>query len=254
VPPPAALQDSPLRSWFPEAGVLICRPAVGTKGGFGVALKGGHNNEHHNHNDLGSYVVTVNDTPVLVDPGAEVYTSRTFSSRRYDSKVLNSWGHPVPVVAGKLQRTGSEARARVLETRFDAGADTLTLDLSSAYAVPELKKLARRFSYVRHPAGSLTVEDWAVFSAAREFETALVTLGKVKTLSPSLLEIRDGEAAVHVSIESAGSPFEIRTEEVREDVHTRSLPTRIGIRLVKPVTEAKMLMRITPVPPDVTRQ
>jgi hypothetical protein len=63
---------------------------------------------------VGSFVVAVaGDTPLL-DPGSEVYTARTFSARRYESQVLNSYGHPVPLVAGQLQRTGRKAEARVL--------------------------------------------------------------------------------------------------------------------------------------------
>ena len=38
-------------------------------GRLGVALKGGHNAEHHNHNDVGSYVVALAGTTPLLDPG-----------------------------------------------------------------------------------------------------------------------------------------------------------------------------------------
>ena len=107
-----------LRSWFEDAGVLIARPAQDSDAVLGVALKGGHNAEHHNHNDVGSYVVVVKDRAVLLDPGSEVYTARTFSAQRYESKLLNSFGHPVPVVAGQLQQTGREAHAEVLATEF----------------------------------------------------------------------------------------------------------------------------------------
>ena len=51
-------------------------------------MKGGHNAENHNHNDVGSFVVALGRATPLVDPGSEVYTARTFSPRRYDSNVL----------------------------------------------------------------------------------------------------------------------------------------------------------------------
>ncbi|MDB6028846.1 MAG: hypothetical protein JWM68_5069 [Verrucomicrobiales bacterium] len=44
--------ESPLRTWFPDGGVLICRQPPNTKTPFAVSLKGGHNGENHNHNDL----------------------------------------------------------------------------------------------------------------------------------------------------------------------------------------------------------
>ena len=60
----------PLRAWFPETGILICRP--GGDGTFGAALKGGNNSEHHNHNDVGSYMIALAGETPLIDPGAEV--------------------------------------------------------------------------------------------------------------------------------------------------------------------------------------
>ena len=45
-----------IRTWFDKAGILICRPKPKSKCLIGAALKGGHNAEHHNHNDVGSYV------------------------------------------------------------------------------------------------------------------------------------------------------------------------------------------------------
>ena len=145
---PAAAEPSPqgLRDWFSDAGILICRPArrdgvavelPPQQHALGVALKGGHNAEHHNHNDVGSFVVALDGRTPLVDPGSEVYTARTFSDRRYESNVLNSFGHPVPRVAGQLQQTGRQAAAKVLKTEFTDKADTLVMDISSAYAVKE---------------------------------------------------------------------------------------------------------------------
>jgi len=106
------------RTHFDDAGILIGRPGDSEKCRLAVALKGGHNAEHHNHNDVGSYVAVVGPEAVLLDAGGEVYTARTFSSRRYESRILNSWGHPVPVVGGELQRTGRDARGRVLKAEF----------------------------------------------------------------------------------------------------------------------------------------
>src|SRR6185436_1952089 len=158
----------PLRSWFPEGGVLICRPAANAKIPFAVSLKGGHNGESHNHNDLGSFIVLVGNSTVVTDPGAEIYTGDTFSTNRYKSDVLNSFGHDVPVVAGKLQRAGKDAKALVLRTEFTEGQDTLTLDIKSAYTVPTLKRLHRTFVFQRDKP-SLSVRDEVEFSTAETF-------------------------------------------------------------------------------------
>ena len=112
-PLPVATPGLEPRNWFDVAGILIARLGPGVEPPFGAAFKGGHNAEHHNHNDLGSLVVVHDGHPYLLDPGNEVYTRRTFSPQRYESKVLNSYGHPVPVVAGKLQQPGRQAQAKI---------------------------------------------------------------------------------------------------------------------------------------------
>lgn len=69
----------PVRSTFPEAQVFIVR---GIAGGLSLGLKGGHNAEFHNHNDVGPYDIAVWDAIVTGDVGGEVYTKRTFSANR----------------------------------------------------------------------------------------------------------------------------------------------------------------------------
>jgi hypothetical protein len=242
---PAAAGAGPeVRTWFEDAGILIGRPAAGSACRIGVALKGGHNAEHHNHNDVGSFVVVLGDRPVLLDPGAETYTARTFSSRRYESQLLNSFGHPVPVVAGKLQRTGEEAQGKVLRTEFTEHADTLVFDLRTAYDCLELKTLERTFIYSRAGAGSLTVTDRVEFTAPQSFATALLTRGQWEGRGDGTLLVRDGDEALRVEIDTGGEAFDIQAEEIREDAPVQ--PTRLDLNLARPVTTATVTLKITP--------
>ncbi len=240
-------QKPGIRSWFDRAGVLISRPGPNSSLRLAVALKGGHNQEHHNHNDVGSFVVVLDDKPLLLDPGGEIYTARTFSSRRYESNVLNSFGHPVPIVAGKLQQTGRKARGRVVSRSFTDSTDTLVLDISSAYDVPELKKLERKFVYSRTGSGSLCVTDEVTFSRPCDFGTALITFDSWKQSSPSSLIVYDSEKALQVDIKVTGADFEIQPDIIQEDVSARKKPTRLGINLTEPVTHALVSLTITPV-------
>jgi len=234
-----------LRSWFQDAGILIGRPAPGSACRMGVALKGGHNAEHHNHNDVGSFVVVVGRRAVLMDPGAETYTARTFSSQRYESRLLNSFGHPVPVVAGRFQRSGRTAQAKVLRTEFTDQADTLALDIASAYGFGELKRLERTFVYSREGDGSLTVTDRVEFASPQTFGTALITEGTWQRADAGSVLVQDGGEAVRVGIRVLGGEFEVKAEKIEEDAKVK--PTRIGINLAKPVTEATVTMTIQPV-------
>ena len=241
----------PLRDWFRDAGILICRPAPGQSRGLGAALKGGHNAEQHNHNDVGSFVVALGSDTPLLDPGAEVYTRRTFSGRRYESNVLNSFGHPVPRVAGKLQSPGRQAAARVLKTEFTDASDTLVLDIRSCYDVPELTKLVRTLVFSRKGRGTLAVSDEVEFTSPQNFETALITLCPWKQLSADTLQVGEGAAAVEVKVSAGEHALRIKAEEIHEDLPGRVIPKRLGIVLAEPVQEASL--RVTIAPADTGR-
>ena len=250
LPPPRLAEksnDSPLRSFFPGGGVLISRTASSVEPPFAVALKGGNNNEPHNHNDVGSFSVVLGANMIVCDPGGEVYTKRTFSPHRYDSKVLSSFGHDVPVIAGQLQRTGAAAHGVILEANFTAAADTFKLDIRSAYAVPALAKLERTFVFERAPHPALEVRDDVNFSRPESFETALITWGQIKTLNATTLEITDGDSTVRVEIDAQGRSFKLKQETIDEDVDTKRKPVRLGIALDKKISTATVSLRITPV-------
>jgi hypothetical protein len=234
------------RSWFEQAGILICRPRKGSSRQLATAIIGNDNGVNHNHNDVGSYLVVLNGQTLIADPGGERYTARTFSSRRYESNVLNSFGHSVPLVAGKMQNAGAKARAVVLKTDFTEARDTLAFDIRSAYSVPTLQKLTRTYIFSREGAGSMTVADEVAFSQPQSFETALITLGQWKQTAPDTLRIEDGPAAIDVRIDTGGIAFKIVPTEIKEQVHTRKLPLRLALRLEPPVEQAIVTVRITP--------
>lgn len=244
---PAADATAPLpgRDWFSDAGILICRPAA--QGGLGAALKGGHNAEHHNHNDVGSFVLALGRGTPLVDPGGEVYTARTFSGRRYESRLLNSFGHPVPRVAGQLQQTGRKAAAGVLQAEWTDATDTLVLDLRSAYAVKGLEKLQRTFRFSREGRGTLEIVDEVQLAQPEEFETALITFGKWNQVTANQLTIGDREGSVQVDIDTGGAAFTIRAEEIQED-RNGPPPTRLAIALDQPSRTATVRLTIRPAP------
>ena len=161
--------------------------------------------------------------------------------------MLNSFGHAVPVIAGKLQKTGAAARGIILATDFTAAADTITLDIRSAYPAPDLQKLQRTFVFLRGATPSLTVRDEVKFSAPETFETALVTWGGIKTISPNVVEITDGGSTVRVTIDTQGRTFQFRQEQIDEDVQSKRKPIRLGIALDEKISEATVTLKIVPV-------
>jgi hypothetical protein len=236
--------NAPLRHWFENAEVLTERPAPG--GRLAVSLKGGHGGVNHGHADLGSFVLAVGKEPILLDPGPENYSRRTFSKERWVSKVLNSYGHPVPLVNGVLQTPTSAAVARITTRLFGEKNDVLALDLRSAYAVPGLQKMDRTFTYSRVGAGALTIRDDVRLATPGTFGTALITFGSWKQTAPDTLVISQGGESVTVKIQASGAPFEVKAEPIIEDLPHKRKPTRLGITLTAPVTAGVITTVITP--------
>lgn len=238
--------EDPLRGWFSEAAVYVGRPREGSGSHLGVSLKAGHNAEQHNHNDVGSYVVLVDKVRLILDPGAEIYTRRTFGPNRYDSKAINSFGHSVPVVAGALQKTGRTAEGKLLRRVFTEKADEFSIDLRSCYDVPALEKLERDFVYLREGPGSFTVTDRVEFSSPQTFATTVITQSQWEQLSPTMLRISENGEAVDVEIR-ATAPFALKEEIVDETYRTGKKPTRLTVNLENPVSSAAITLIIKPV-------
>jgi hypothetical protein len=242
LPPAPAPQIKQFRYWFADAQVYTGRATPN----FGAAIKGGHNAEHHNHNDLGSFVVAAGDGAVLVDPGLEIYTARTFGPNRYDSKVLSSYGHSVPMVAGQLQQPGREFAAKVVSTAFGEREDAIVFDLTNGYRVPALKSLIRAFTLRRQPKPEIVIIDTVEFTEPAAFETALITFEKWRERKPGLLTVGEGASALRVEVKVEGGRWKLRPEVLQEDLPAKRLPTRLGLALDAPVSAASITVKITP--------
>ncbi|MCR5428029.1 MAG: heparinase II/III-family protein [Lachnospiraceae bacterium] len=140
---------------LPSAQWAVCRGASG--GGF--AVKGGHNAEPHNHNDIGSFIYVLGDRPLLTDLGAGEYTAQYFKDEtRYGYIVCSSLGHNVPVINGHGQQAGREFACGefVCETRQENCG--VRLSFAGAYGDDALKSLVRELHY-DPTAEILRVED-----------------------------------------------------------------------------------------------
>lgn len=246
-PPPSTggIDHLPARSWFPCAQVLVSRLSNADGKSLSIGVKGGHNNELHNHNDLGSYTLMLDGVEMGGDPGSEVYTKRTFSERRYESKVLNSYGHPVPVVAGQHQGTGRKFEAKVVKADFADGRDEIIYDLAKGYNAPGLMSLVRRIVLDRED-GAITIEDAVEFAEPSKFEVPYVTYRDyVKDDAARHFVFRhpDGGRSLALDVESS-APVAFRDEKIENP----GLPTvtRLGFSFAEPAKTAALKMTFRP--------
>ena len=82
------------------------------KAGWFLGVKGGNNGESHNHNDVGSGILFVDNCPVIIDAGVMTYRKETFSSQRYTLWCMRSDWHNTPTINGVVQSPGREFTAK----------------------------------------------------------------------------------------------------------------------------------------------
>ena len=201
--------------WLPDVQVMAARSVPGTSGGFYVAAQGGHNAESHNHNDVGNFVVYADGRPVLIDVGVETYTSKTFSSRRYEIWTMQSAYHNVPTINGLQQKDGREFRATNVSFSTDDTRVSFRLDLAAAYpAEAQIASWTRTLTLLRGKGIELN-EDYQLKKWVAPFELNFMT---------TLWATADPAGAVLLADTASGQPvyvmrydpeaFEARAENI----------------------------------------
>jgi len=157
LPTPLEVSHHDLQTYYADSGVLVSRPAPGQD--LAVTIKAGGNTTH-SHNDVGSFVIGVDDVQLVGDPGGpRFYTAATFGPHRLDSELLNSFGHPVPEIDGHLQLDATKVTVHVLSHSFSPQEDRIIVNMTPAYDAPELKQLTRTLVHSRDGSGAVEITD-----------------------------------------------------------------------------------------------
>ena len=141
---PAPSPESWLPHCKPQTALLPALQVMAMRNGkLYTAIKAGHNDESHNHNDVGSFILYKDGEPKVVDAGNAIYTARTFGPERYTLWHTRSANHNVPIIDGYEQAAGRGYAARNVRFRKQC-AD---MDISGAYpAAAGLRTLRRRMT------------------------------------------------------------------------------------------------------------
>jgi len=164
-------------AWFPDLGVLVARGRDRAGHLWEFAAKAGHNAEHHNHNDCGSYLLNIDGERLLVEIGAPEYTRDYFApgGKRWENLAARTRGHSLPVINGCEQAPGREHESRVIEEFLSGQEARLTVDLTACYPPEARCRECVRTLRLDKEAGRLEVEDRFLLEEALPVETALIT-------------------------------------------------------------------------------
>lgn len=146
--------------FYPQTEVFTAREAAGQTDGFFLAVKGGHNAESHNHNDVGSFVLALDGRPLVADIGVGTYTRQTFGAERYSIFSMQSDYHNVPQVNGFAQLPGRAHATRGLTAETDPGWAACGMELADAYpAGAGISSWLREARLDRDGAGQVSLTD-----------------------------------------------------------------------------------------------
>lgn len=131
--------------FYPSTGVFITRDDS-----LYLAVKGGDNDDSHNHNDTGSFTVYKNGKPLFIDVGVENYTKKTFSPQRYEIWTMQSAYHNLPTINGIMQSDGEAYKASDLSYFFSEKLSEIKMDISAAYPKESgIEKYQRKASLIK---------------------------------------------------------------------------------------------------------
>jgi hypothetical protein len=234
--------------WYDEMGWMISRLDVDPKA-LRLAAKGGHNDEMHNQNDVGSFMVVSGGRVVLTDPGRGRYSKVYFGPDRYDNLFASSLGHSVPFINGQEQAAGRTHAATVVEHMHSDAADRLVIDMAAAYpAAADLEKLQRSVSVKRDvPGGVVVLEDQYAFkTGAGDFQSVLVTPLSARLDGDAVL-VGDASAGLRIGFDAGALDvsFDLRRGQEKQYQPAVDL-TRIVFTPRQKDREGRVALEISP--------
>ncbi len=128
-----AARPQPETARGPDAVYDSCGVYIARRGAWSLAVKGGANDDSHNHNDVGSVILYRDGRPFLIDLGVETYSRKTFSPQRYEIWTMQSSWHNLPAFDGVMQRDGAQYRARDVHVERTDASFRVGMELSAAW-------------------------------------------------------------------------------------------------------------------------
>lgn len=231
----------PPYTYFEDFGAVISRGDQEKQ--FSIAIKAGHNAENHNHNDVGSYFILLDEDIVAGDIGAPSYTAGAFSP---NNPARSSWGHPVPRIDNKLQSSGLKFKGTITNTKFEKDRDMVQLDLIEAYEIPELKSLKRTMTNNKSGVGTITIKDEFSTSKPVTFGTSIMVNVDYKIEGNTVI-LNTGNNKVKVEVKAKGGKIALKDEPVEvKSLRSGRKSYRIGVDFIEPLSKGSIEIVYSP--------
>ncbi|WP_282135153.1 hypothetical protein [Seonamhaeicola maritimus] len=240
------LQELPSHTYFDDFGIVISRGQQ--KVPLSIAIKAGHNAENHNHSDVGSYTLLLDNDFMTGDIGAPSYRAGAFAK---NNPARSSWGHPVPRINNTLQSNGIEFDGTITSTSFSNIEDVVVMDIREAYEIPALAKLERTMKNDKSGFGTISITDEFVSTEPVEFGTAIMTLQDYEIIDDNTVIITSENQKLKVEVLGVGGQVKINDELVPvKHLREKGPAYRIGVDFTTPVKEGIIKVKYVPITPN----
>lgn len=193
--------------WLPDLQVFTSKSSAQTTHHLYVAAKGGHNDENHNHNDVGNFIVYDNAKPVIIDIGVGTYTAQTFSKQRYELFNCRSAYHNVPLINGMEQQQGAAYHAKEVTCSYNDKRATFSLDIAQAYPNAAAVNKWERTVILNRGENVTVTENYELKKYLRPSQIILVCCEEARETEAGVIAIGDkhqiqfDDKQLHASIE-----------------------------------------------------
>jgi hypothetical protein len=228
-------------SYFQDAKWMVHR-----KDKLFFAIKGGNNNEPHNHNDVGSFVAAIDGEIILTDLGAGAYTKGYFGSERYTYNHTRSYWHSVPFI-NNCEQEEVDLESTIIKHEINSEYIEFNSELSSVYPSTKIKNFYRKAKFQNHK-GMLTIED-----SILGYDIIQVNEGFISYIKPEVIETgkiiwKGTKGNILLTYDSNIFDYSIEKEEVTNHYNEVVTIYRLGLLTNKDnkelITEFKLYYEI----------
>ena len=181
------IYEYPTQTWFEGIEVMTARESSKDHSGFFFAMKGGHNRESHNHNDVGHFLIYDNGEPLIVDIGVGTYCADTFNENRYKIWTMRSCYHNLPSFNDIDQKNGFEFHSD--DAQYDPEQNQLSMSLKNAY--PKESKVHQFLRTGKLENGVVKIKDEIELEEEGTVKFHFMTIEKPKQKENGILQLND---------------------------------------------------------------
>lgn len=229
----AIVKTAPEHTLAPFAWYEQTQVAYIARGRYFLAAKGGYNDESHNHNDIGTFILYADGQPLMVDAGVGTYTRKTFSGERYNIWTMQSAYHNLPLINGREQSHGRQYKAK--DAKANAAKGTFSLDIAGAY--PQDAGAAKwQRTYTLSAKGLLIEDDFSILNAKEANVINFLTWGKVNAAVAGVVSIEVAGRQYRLEYDKNAFAADIQTIELDDQRLSRvwgAALCRISLRSAK---------------------